>query len=868
MKQFSTLASYDICERLKKSPLFFLSFHYKQSYNGTYMEDSSTWESEELQINLSVSQIGRPQECRDLLFVFDNVAAIEQDHSDNTSIKYTITFHAVGANNESDWKLIFDNYIYRSNDKLDKLKYKELLWTLNYRAWSVETILIVLKQYDKNLISYIWGTINNIAGCLSEKKQKAIKTISESLGFSYNIYMPPTIHDAYMSFNQADEKLEERNLFYMVDYIFHCKSTNTMSHLVNGTTNPLLIIYRWLQDSNEKLSDYSIIKSCFSMVSEMIRLKIVKRYFHDVRFNRTAIDWSLIEQFKDNDYIEFMRYRECIINPASAFSVITVPLLIDCILTLQKSKGRSFQTLNGLLDLAMTHNDITTPYIDLRLARILPSCKGNAIYNPSFKGFIDYKLICSLNEEQLSEDSLNAYIKSVLNKCHQNETLSEHINIKEEHEGEDNNHWNITAKCMEENPLLYEMLKIENTCSKELLITQEMISAEKYKKYVLEKLNKAKDDQSEEDYIFDSKTIYSDEFQFIEPYLKKEIMRIYPQGDVYFGIEADCFGIWAEMILKDPSINREDPKDYPKEAVDRFKEKECAKIKNIVLKTLSDQLNSNLTNDYYDVPYDRLLLDEILDKYYYRSTGNDNFLMKVSKNRRIMSCAPKYADGRNSAVNLPFYWCMGKACYQNCLNKQTLDNCSDWKLYSLYHISEIIGYKKIHKTDAGYESDDSVRLFIALANKLVQMYKHLKCRSCGHLLFTERDTAFNRNNYYMCLNPSCTQFHQTVYLNFCFSCKHSIIDSRDTKKCPNGWYICPDCLSCCNDAQYDSLGHRYIMNQQSVPTWIQDKLHKGHNNKDQYFCPYCGGPIEIIDEHDEKIMYCPSCHKRFYFSEK
>ena len=146
----------------------------------------------------------------------------------------------------------------------------------------------------------------------------------------------------------------------------------------------------------------------------------------------------------------------------------------------------------------------------------------------------------------------------------------------------------------------------------------------------------------------------------------------------------------------------------------------------------------------------------------------------------------------------------------------------------------------------------------------MQKFRRLKCRSCGHLMFTDKSSGFNRHNYYSCINPTCPECGKPVYLNYCYKCKKGLIDSRDTTQCPNGWYICPTCLSCCDDAQYDRLAQRYILSNSPVPDRIKNKLGHGHNDKGVYYCPHCGSKIEIQkNEHGDTIKYCQVCHTTF-----
>ena len=175
-------------------------------------------------------------------------------------------------------------------------------------------------------------------------------------------------------------------------------------------------------------------------------------------------------------------------------------------------------------------------------------------------------------------------------------------------------------------------------------------------------------------------------------------------------------------------------------------------------------------------------------------------------------------------------------------------------------MAEIMGYQMLHKTEGGYEPEQAVWQFIAITNKVMQKFKQLKCRSCGHMLFTDKSSGFNRYNYYTCINPTCSERGKIIYLNFCFKCKTGLIDSRDTKQCPNDWYICPRCLACCNDEQYERQAQRYILTKRPIPLRIQEKMGHGHNDKGEYFCPQCGGEIIIIkDDHDNISKKCKDC---------
>ena len=177
---------------------------------------------------------------------------------------------------------------------------------------------------------------------------------------------------------------------------------------------------------------------------------------------------------------------------------------------------------------------------------------------------------------------------------------------------------------------------------------------------------------------------------------------------------------------------------------------------------------------------------------------------------------------------------------------------------------EILGYQKLHETEIGFEPDKTVTEFIACVNKVNRTFEHLRCRSCGHLMRTDKESGFNRYNHFSCSNPSCPEYRQSVYLSYCFKCKSGLIDSRDTSKCPHGWYICPSCLACCDDAQYERQAQRYVLSNRPVPGYIKAKLGSGHNDKNKYFCPKCGGALEdILDNHNFPYRKCVKCGSHF-----
>jgi hypothetical protein len=347
-------------------------------------------------------------------------------------------------------------------------------------------------------------------------------------------------------------------------------------------------------------------------------------------------------------------------------------------------------------------------------------------------------------------------------------------------------------------------------------------------------------------------------------------MRIIPQDKAIVNLAFDVFGIKKRILsnLSDEERTSLDSEKY-KAVIKQYQEAEALEVYQRTVSSLQDEIGVPLSpGGFFEVPFDKDLLYKLVRKYYFKATISEkddlmkrSFLKKQAIQEFKPFCAPKLADAKNPAIGIPFFWCRGHECFHNNLDGQKLSDNTHWKSYSLYHMIEIMGYPKLKETEAGYEPDEVVRRYIAICNKVLQKFRRLKCRACGHLLFSEKTFGFNRYNYYGCANPGCIEYKKPVYLNFCFSCKSGLIDSRDSKQCPNGWYICPSCLACCNDEQYERQAQRYELSGRPIPPRIQRMLGHGHNNQGIYYCFKCGNQMEgRVDDSGRTFSECPNCH--------
>lgn len=876
----------DKYEQLASNRLFFLRLYENYHYDDKGNEiDYSQWQSidRELDIRFDADNFAdrSPGYC---LCIVDK--SERKKDKDGNVIEGTLImhFHDISAYNVDDWVAVLDNYRARANNEKDKYAYIAMLWTLDKKAYNCATIENAIRRFPPQYFSFYLETIGKISRCLSSSKQEIIESLCRNFGGSYNRYMPPIVTDLHRIVCPQTGNVRDKNIYTLVDEIFKTQfNKESIVQQVNG--NPIAAVFKWFHDE-EALYNYSVLRPVFAMLSEELRLDVVKRYFHDIRLGNTALDLNIINQFKDNDFDDFIRYRYCIETPTEPI-VLTVPLLCDNIMTLNKTKGEAFQTFDGVLDFAMTHCDLTQPAIQFKMERFIPTCDGGAIYNNNFKGFIDYATIRIIDESKLTEEELKKTIRALLDSYGRRKLYCSEC--EEEFLSDDQigrchrfgcmslktfeDKWHVPGKYAD---ILNSFIKHPISMSRtELEVNSEMISIDTFKDYILE-LPKGFIQVDDKEFIVSS---YSRRKQTYNLFLIEKFsiilrMRIFPQEGAIVGQKFDVFGFWRKI---EETYNKgfyQMSEEERKTAMKKFCALESQEVKSRAINSLKEELQSDVINGtYFEIPFDRNILAKVIHKFYHKGTITENdqiyekeFLTTLGMSGRFKPfCAPELSKKHNPSIDLPYFWCRGKECFHNNLQFQTIAKQNNWHDYSLYHLVEIIGYPKLHETEAGYEPDSVVWQFIAITNKVAQKFKRLKCRSCGHMMFSSyRVTGFNRFNYYGCLNPACQERGKLVYLNFCFHCKKGLIDSRDTKQCPNGWYICPSCLSCCDDAQYERQAQRYVLSGRPVPEGIESKRGHGHNDKDIYFCPQCGSQIEIIeDENGSFYKGCRACKRNF-----
>lgn len=196
----------------------------------------------------------------------------------------------------------------------------------------------------------------------------------------------------------------------------------------------------------------------------------------------------------------------------------------------------------------------------------------------------------------------------------------------------------------------------------------------------------------------------------------------------------------------------------------------------------------------------------------------------------------------DSDSGMEFWWCANQKCYEPCRN---LKSPANWRNYAIQDFLEILNIK--------YNETD-LEVYLSLINKVNRFLKHLKCRSCKHILYPtgQSNYAFDGVNKFSCRNESCEEKGKEIYLTHCLNGRCSnTVDSRDSVKCnPEGfdqegcgWYVCKDCHACCSTEKLN--GRRYVaevINKSEYKCQTQ-----GHRNLGIICCNECGGAMETFE---------------------
>lgn len=810
-----------------------------------------------------------------------------------------IEYEEFNADDYNHVKAVFLLHLSNRYNPKDNYACRELLWYLNNYFMNQEILRRVLGEFDAQSIRpFFLNELRNCGLCLPIPKQYLIQRIISNFGGSYAIYCPESLREAikiiYPNYNiETDWNSNVFDLVRKVTIIPKNYNANLLYDVMQDhhISNFFLQIRRWLADPKYTFTDFEMLMRMIRLFSPSQQMIVLNRYFLAVKNGQTTFDVEILRKFKDNKFDIWGIYYHSSMRGSKPV-LIGLQLLCDNILTFLSSGGQTLQTINGTLDMAYLQCNINNPAVDFQLDRILPICNGGAILNRSgFKGFICYQIIQNLNDELFNDDKFITEFKmQVINTLctrHYKYTCDIHGDSFASCKKNTQNPQTCSSITHCENgKLMYiDKWSIYNPTEQKcrvvnIFLKNKRLNKGQHLEIALEDINSDITEIRQKLLVFLSDTLeekpayhsfaqgyvspysYSYEFHLIyQGLLKPAWMIIEPRNNAYIGLGllASQIGVSLEAYGKN------------REGTDTIKRKEADYITPIIISSMRSIIGTSAEPDgKFYLSYDRELLRKLQATFYSAkscpngSDFNERDLCFLQRQHTFYKsyCAPEYTGDTNKATNLPYFWCRGRECYMNSLSEQTLETCRSWKSYNILHILEILGYPQVNKTAAGFEASKLIRNFIGMVNKASQLFRRVICRECGHILFPVRKNNFNQYNNFACSNPICSAQRIRVYLSQCFHCKRGMIDSRDSKTCPNGLRICPNCLSCCTDEQIEFQVQKYIRSSKPVPEYIQRTRNHGHNDKNQFFCPKCGGAISINNdvERNETQVFCSVCH--------
>lgn len=914
-KAFTTKKRY---EELKKNPLVFCVFSEKTFFFERRPHTEYGWESCDSTVDFFQSVEGNMPELnqRELFFagkqIFEN-GEIDEKKEDDDRVSFEIeVFNAYNAEN---WIKIFKDCYYNFKAGNTSHYPMSLFWAIYNKDWKEDTLNRALLQCEKVILEIVVNGIKDKLYLFSNNKQIKLVKILKQINPNVQALEIPLVETALKELSPSTT-FHDYGFYDKIDYIISFgkneDENNILNQLYTTSTNIFIHYKYWIQNEGFRWNDYSNVLEIYSFVSIEEQMHIIKRYLHDIRINITNLNDEILAGFRNYKYPNCVYGRYYISAPGSNMSM-AAPMFADAVLTLKKTNGQHLQTFNGILDLVITHSNRAYPKIEFDVYKFLPSCDGGLIPNVAFKGFIHYDVHYSLDESLLTEENLKSTVNYILEKyairqmywgcTSDNKELPEsevrkcktlYTILKKEHDKDqdrscsclkqmyynpdrwsrrDNMHDNILKICFDDTSKIQGTFTLEDVSLEHLETVIRKLS-QKYTDVVYHNDNiqdKFKDNDFAK-YIF-------------QKFYKGTKIDIYPYGGVFLSSTKSLLKVWEPKELVNMNSSEVDKFVQSHESYHVYR-----RTWNVLKEMCQDGI---IYDDHISIEYDKDRLHKIKTLFYYRAhiytpkvedntrliTNNDKinyWELKFLVPQRIYYtkyCTPKISEEKEKVSDLPFYLCNTKSCFYSCLEDQTLEKNSNWKGYTLYHAAEIIGYKLIIEHKNGYMANNVVSNFAAELRQAEKFYPRLICRSCGHMIFSTKGTFLNGSRTFRCENTNCVQYYKDIYLSNCNTCG-GLIDSRDSQRCPNNWVICPSCLACCNDVLYQTL-YDQRMRAGRITDRLRNNLGKGHNDKNLFFCPKCGGQIGeitikeqyVVDgeqmESERKVQGCIICNEEY-----
>lgn len=743
----------------------------------------------------------------------------EPNHSNQKDVAdYDMVARPFNPESKDDWNCLFYDTS-QFHQMGDRLAYAAIAIALDRYNFKTSVILDALKYLQEPSRGQVIDIIKYVSYGLSKEKIAQINELNSYLGRPSDSFFPVVLEDAARQYGLSYGGL---NVHSLVDRLFEESEEKTIKD-----PQGFALFIQWLKDDSAIITLQDL-DTYFAFLGEDKRSLAIKRYFYDVKKGVFKYDGQSLKAFSSQNY-QYYSSQRYIYEGWPGNRNVSTDFFLDCLKTYEKTNQQHFQVSDGILDWAIQKAIEVNRPIDMKFYDWLCYCQGGIIINKSFKGFADFDIKYELDDFAFEEESLRKSIHSIVRQhC---ERLS-HL-----------------ESVIKTDPKTGEPIRDPKT--NEIETTQVRVYEKRWRlsKYGNKKhidlfvnWDKKPETEPENDVFTPEMVDYSIVRDRVEAYLNEKYGSLTPyvserHPDDIVKMFAYEIGMRATM---DNSISMgENP--GVEESV----------VKQRITERMSELFGDSLDCEYNQVTYRRALSDSL-----YRSTGNSTecFERKIKKyyREREIYCAPELSELPNLLTGRKCAICQGDMCFVTSIKKEP-----DWKEYTLIHILEIIGYKVLEETDAGFMPNAVYNQFVTQINKAIRFSKRLVCKDCGHILFPARQRGHTR---FKCLLPSCPEYNKEVYLNYCHDCKKGIIDSRDTKQCPNGLYICPACNSCCSNAFFETMAERYRVQGLNVPAFISRNMGNGHRDQNMFFCSKCGSQkVDYIDNagnHEWRCLIC------------
>lgn len=737
----------------------------------------------------------------------------------NDSTEYNMVARPFNSNSKEDWNCLFNDTA-QFHQMGDRLACATIAIALDRYSFNTSIILDAINSLQEPARSQIIELIKTVSYGLSKEKITQINELNRVMGLSTDSFFPMFLEDAAKQYGLT---YNTQNVHSLVDLIFEKSKENTIE-----APKGFALFVQWLKDETTVITQQEL-DTYFAFLGEEKRCLAIKRYFHDVKKGVLRYDAQSLEAFSSQNY-QYYSTQRYIYEVWPANRNVSTEFIIDCLKTYEKTNQQHFQVSNGILDWAIQKAIEVNRPIEMKFYDWLCYCQGGIIINKSFKGFAEFYIKYELDDFAFEEESVRKSIHSIVRQhC---KRLSHFEDVAE-----------TDSKTGE---------PLRDPKTNEIITTQVTVYDNRWKlsKHGDRELidlfvnwDKKPESEPENDVFTPEMVDYSIVRERVEAYLYNKYGSLTPYvserhpDDI---VKMFAYEIGMRATIDNSVSLGENP--GVEETV----------VKQRITERMVELFGDSLESEYNQDTYRHALSDSL-----FRSTGNstDCFEKKIKKyyREREIYCAPELSELPNLLTGRKCAICQGDMCFVTSINKNP-----NWQEYTLIHILEIIGYKVLEETDAGYMPNAVYNQFVNQINKAIRFYKRLVCKECGHILFPAKPHGYTR---FKCLLPSCPEYKKEVYLNYCHDCKKGIIDSRDTKQCPNGLYICPSCNSCCSNAFFETMAERYRIQGLNVPAFVARNMGNGHRDQNMLFCSKCGAQkVDYVDKSGNHEWRCLVCN--------